>query len=102
MPAARSSANHATYYYPIYSDWRKSVVSNPNIPIPVTLYSGSNSSQVPNIVATSTSSTDGVTGNIGRRLSDYTILTLALTGEKIRYNTTVPSPYYFQGNHRTS
>jgi outer membrane protein assembly factor BamA len=91
-------ANHATYYYPVYSVGGSSVVSNPNVPIPVTLYSGSNASQVPNIVATSTSSTDGITGNIGRRLSDYTILTLALTGEKIRYNTTVPSPFYFQGN----
>lgn len=91
-------ANHSTYYYPVYSVGGTSVVSNPNVPIPVTLYSGSNSSQVPNIVATSTSSTVGATGNIGRRLSDYTILTLALTGEKIKYDTTVPSPFFFQGN----
>jgi len=90
--------NHSTYYYPVYSVGGTSVVSNPNVPIPVTLYSGSNSSQVPNIVATSTSSTTGATGNIGRRLSDYTILTLALTGEKIKYDTTVPSPFFFQGN----
>jgi len=91
-------ANHSTYYYPVYSVGGTSVVSNPNVPIPVTLYSGSNASQVPNIVATSTSSTVGATGNIGRRLSDYTIVTLALTGEKIKYDTTVPSPFFFQGN----
>src|SRR5581483_10556489 len=79
--------NRATYYYPVYTVGGTSVVSNPNVPIPVTLYSGSNGSQVANVVATSYSRTDGITGNIGRRLSDYTILTLALTGEKIRYNT---------------
>lgn len=92
--------NHSTYYYPVYSitGSGSSVASNPNVPIPVTLYPSSSSQQLGNIVATSTSSSNGVTGNVGRRLSDYTILSLAVTGEKIRYDTNVPSPYYFQGN----
>lgn len=93
-------SNHSTYYYPVYSvtGSGSSVASNANVPIPVTLYPSSTSQQLSNIDATSTSSSNGATGNIGRRLSDYTILSLALTGERIRYNTTVPSPYYFQGN----
>jgi outer membrane protein assembly factor BamA len=93
-------SNHSTYYYPVYSvtGSGSSVASNANVPIPVTLYPSSTSQQLSNIDATSSSSSNGATGNIGRRLSDYTILSLALTGERIRYNTTVPSPYYFQGN----
>jgi len=92
--------NHTTYYYPIYSisGAPTAVASSSMIPIPVTLYPSTSSAEVSGVVATSTSSATGATGNIGRRLSDYTILSLGLTGEKIRYNTTVPSPYYFQGN----
>ena len=92
--------NHSTYYYPVYSilGSGSSVASNSAIPIPVTLYPSSTSQQLSNIYATSTSSANGVTGNVGRRLSDYTILSLSVTGEKIKYDTTVPSPYYFQGN----
>ncbi|MGA7354445.1 MAG: POTRA domain-containing protein [Candidatus Cybelea sp.] len=92
--------NHTTYYYPVYSiaGSGSSVASNSSIPIPVTLYPSSNSQLVSNVDATNTSSSNGVSGNIGRRLSDYTILSLAVTGQKIRYDTSVPSPYYFQGN----
>lgn len=92
--------NHTTYYYPIYSvtGTGQSVASGSTIPIPVTLYPSSTSSQISNVVATNTSSATGASGNIGRRLSDYTILSFAVSGQKIRYDTTVPSPYYFQGN----
>jgi outer membrane protein assembly factor BamA len=93
-------SNHTTYYYPIYavSGNGSAVRSNSAIPIPVTLYSSTNSSLVSGADATSISSSNGASANIGRRLSDYTILSLSLTGERIRYDTTVPSPYYFQGN----
>jgi len=93
-------SNHTTYYYPIYgvSGSGTAIASSSQIPIPVTLYPTSTSSEVSGVVATSVSSANGATANVGRRLSDYTILSLALTGEKIRYDTTVPSPYYFQGN----
>ena len=93
-------SNHETYYYPIYaiSGSGSAVKSGANIPIPVTLYSSTNSSLVSGADATSDSSANGVTGNIGRRLSDYTLLSLSLSAQRIRYDTTVPSPYYFQGN----
>jgi outer membrane protein assembly factor BamA len=92
-------SNHSTYYYPIYSIAGGSAVAgNPNVPIPVTLYPTSTSQELSNTYATSTSKNIGATANVGRRLSDYTILSLSVTGEKIRYDTTVPSPYYFQGN----
>jgi outer membrane protein assembly factor BamA len=92
--------NHSTNYYPVYSiiGSGSSVASNQNVPIPVTLYPSSTSQQLGNIVATSTSSSTGATGNFGRRLSDYTIVSISATAEKIRYDTTVPTPYYFQGN----
>jgi outer membrane protein assembly factor BamA len=92
--------NHSTYYYPIYSiaGSGSAIATNRQIPIPVTLYPSSNSQQITNIVATNTSSATGASANIGRRLSDYTILSLNISGQKIRYDTTVPSPYFFQGN----
>lgn len=94
--------NNNTYYYPVYGV-TSSTPSIPSIggtpaPIPVTLYPGTNNSQISSVVATNTSSSLGGSANIGRRLSDYTVLSLALGAQTIRYNTTVPSPYYFQGN----
>jgi outer membrane protein assembly factor BamA len=93
-------SNHQTYYYPIYSIAGSgvSVKSSVPVPIPVTLYSGTNSSLVSGADATSDSSANGASANIGRRLSDYTILSFNIQGQRIRYDTTVPSPYYFQGN----
>jgi outer membrane protein assembly factor BamA len=92
--------NHSTYYYPIYAiaGSGTGVASSSSIPIPVTLYPSSNAQQISGSVATSTSSATGASANVGRRLSDYTILSFNVTGQKIRYDTTVPSPYYFQGN----
>ncbi|HEY5427266.1 MAG TPA: POTRA domain-containing protein [Candidatus Tumulicola sp.] len=94
--------NSSTYYYPVYgvtstSPGIPSVGGTP-APIPVTLYPGTNAAQIGSIVATSSSSSTGANGTIGRRLSDYTILSLQAGAQTIRYNTTVPSPYYFQGN----
>src|SRR5208337_3718172 len=67
-------------------------------PVPVTLYPSGNASQISNIVATSDSSATGGSISGGRRLSDYTILSLNLGAQTIRYQTTVPTPYYFQGS----
>lgn len=91
-----------TYYYPIYEDVGTNTikpapsVGGTPVPIPVTLYSSTSSSQVTNAVATSVSDSDGITAQLGRRLSDYTILTGGVTTEIIKYDTTVPSPYYFE------
>jgi outer membrane protein assembly factor BamA len=92
--------NHTTYYYPVYSitGSGSAVASSSTIPVPVTLYPSTTSALVSGVDATSASSATGASANIGRRLSDYTILSLSLSGQKIRYDTTVPSPYYFQGN----
>lgn len=97
---AQIFSNHETYYYPVYaiSGSGTSVKSGRQIPIPVTLYSSTNSALISGIDATSLSSANGASGNVGRRLSDYTILSVNLSGQRIRYDTTVPSPYYFQGN----
>jgi outer membrane protein assembly factor BamA len=94
--------NSSTYYYPVYgvtstSPGIPSVGGTP-APIPVTLYPGTNAAQVGGVVATSSSSSTGGNATIGRRLSDYTIVSLQAGAQTIRYNTTVPSPYYFQGN----
>lgn len=94
--------NSSTYYYPVYNVTSTSPgipsVGGTPAPIPVTLYPGANASQVGGVVATSSSSSTGFNASVGRRLSDYTILSLQAGAQTIRYNTTVPSPYYFQGN----
>ena len=93
--------NSSTYYYPVYGV--TTGTSIPSVggtppPVPVTLYPSGNNQQVSGVVATSLSSATGANATIGRRLSDYTILSLQGGAQTIRYNTTVPSPYYFQGN----
>ncbi|MBV8148101.1 MAG: BamA/TamA family outer membrane protein [Candidatus Eremiobacteraeota bacterium] len=94
--------NSQTYYYPIYGVSTTGVSipapSGTSAPIPVTLYPTSTSSLISNVVATSESSATGGSATIGRRLSDYTLLTLQAGAQTIRYSTTVPTPYYFQGN----
>jgi outer membrane protein assembly factor BamA len=90
-----------TYYYPVYEDTTTTIPSIPSakgtpVPIPVTLYSSSNSAQVSGVVATSVSDSNGVQAQLGRRLSDYTDVSVGLTGEVIKYNTNVPGPYYFE------
>jgi outer membrane protein assembly factor BamA len=94
-------ANKSTYYYPVYGVSGTTSIPSSNgtqAPIPVTLYPSSTSNEIGSIVATSSSSAIGASANIGRRLSDYTILSVNAGAQTIRYNTTVPSPYYFQGN----
>lgn len=94
--------NNTTYYYPVYGVTSsgpgiKSVGGTP-APIPVTLYGSSTSTELSNVVATNSSSATGANASIARRLSDYTILSVTGGAQTIRYSTTVPSPYYFQGN----
>ncbi len=94
--------NSSTYYYPVYGI-STAGTTIPSIggtppPVPVTLYPSGNASQISNIVATSDSSATGGSISGGRRLSDYTILSLNLGAQTIRYQTTVPTPYYFQGS----
>lgn len=90
-----------TYYYPIYEDTTRAIPSIPSskgtpVPIPVTLYSSTTTSEVSGTYATSLSDSNGVQAELGRRLSDYTQVYAGMTAEVIKYNTTVPSPYYFE------
>ena len=96
--------NSSSYYYPVYAVSTSGITSIgcKNNCIPVTLYPTSTQQQVNNVVATSLSSATGASATIGRRLSDYTILTLAGGAQTIRYNTTVDQPYYFQGQSTLS
>jgi outer membrane protein assembly factor BamA len=95
-------ASGTTYYYPIYEDTGSATiptipsVGGTPVPIPVTLYSSTTSAEVTDAVATSVSDSDGVNVQLGRRLSDYTMLLAGGTTSIIRYDTTVPSPYYFE------
>jgi outer membrane protein assembly factor BamA len=92
-------ANSSTYYYPIYGVGVTSIPSAGGLTrIPVTLYPTSNANLISNVVATNTSSALGGSLSVGRRLSLYTILSLTGSAQTIRYNTTVPSPYYFSGS----
>jgi outer membrane protein assembly factor BamA len=90
-----------TYYYPVYSV-ANSVIPAPIVggtppPIPVTLYANTNSSLISGVVATSFSSAQGFNIGLGRRLSDYVTFSVTPTVERVKYSTTVPSPYYFEG-----
>ncbi|HET9029493.1 MAG TPA: POTRA domain-containing protein [Candidatus Aquilonibacter sp.] len=93
--------NGSTYYYPVYSAGSSIIAPSPigtTAPLPVTLYPTSNNAQIGGIVATSDSQSVGGSITVGRRLSDYVIASITPTLQKVKYNTTVPAPYYFQGN----
>jgi outer membrane protein assembly factor BamA len=92
-----------TYYYPVYSITSSTIAPAPivggtPVPIPVTLYGTSTSGLVSGVVSTSESSQSGFNFSLGRRLSDYIIASLTPTVSTVKYSTTVPAPYYFQGS----
>ena len=94
--------NGSTYYYPVYSVTGTGIPSIPAVggtpaPVPVTLFQATNSSLINGVVATSTSQAIGANAQIGRRLNDATNVFLGGGAQKIKYFTSVPSPYFFQG-----
>ena len=98
-------SNGSTYYYPVYSISSggaiiggQPIVGGSPAPIPVTLYPSQNTSTISGIYATSKSAANGASFNVGRRLSDYIQVGLQTTIQSVKYQTVVPSPYYFQGN----
>lgn len=97
-------SNGTTYYYPVYSVASTSTIpSVPSVggtpaPIPVTLYPNTNSSLISGIVATSESSSTGVSMQIGRRLGWFSQAFAGIGAQKVKYLTTIPQPYFFQGN----
>lgn len=95
--------NTSTYYYPVYSVTQNIVAPAPlvgstPVPVPVTLYPSSNASEIGGVVATSDSDAIGASLGIGRRLSDYVTFSVTPTIQRVRYSTSVPTPYYFQGS----
>lgn len=93
--------NGSTYYYPVYNATSSIIAPSPigtSGPVPVTLYPSSNSSLIGGVVATSFNSSVGGSITLGRRLSDYVIAQVTPTLQKVKYDTSVPSPYYFQGS----
>ncbi|MGR4064976.1 MAG: outer membrane protein assembly factor [Vulcanimicrobiaceae bacterium] len=98
--AANLFSNGYTYYYPVYAVGGSGPAIAPGTgatpgPIPVTLYSSNAGGQISGVNSTSVSKSIGLSGTLGRRLSDYTNVTASLGAQNIRYDTTVPAPYYF-------
>ncbi|HEV7178431.1 MAG TPA: POTRA domain-containing protein, partial [Candidatus Baltobacteraceae bacterium] len=97
-------SNGSTYYYPVYAVTSNTIGSTPAVVggtqanVPVTLYPSTNASTISGVVATSASSANGATLSIGRRLTDYVTAGVQGTVQSVKYNTTVPSPYFFQGS----
>jgi len=96
-------ATKQTYYYPVYSVTSNTIAPAPVVgggqaPIPVTLYETSTSSLIGGVVSTSESSQDGFSFGLGRRLSDYFTASITPTVSRVKYSTTVPSPYFFSGS----
>lgn len=92
-----------TFYYPVYSISSNTVAPAPSVggtpaPIPVTLYENTNSSLIGGIVSTSMSEAQGFSISLGRRLSDYITASITPTIQVVKYSTTVPAPYYFEGS----
>lgn len=93
--------NGSTYYYPVYAASSSIIAPAPigtSAPIPVTLYPSGNASLIGGVVSTSYSASLGGSISLGRRLSDYVTASVTPTMQKVKYSTTVPSPYYFQGS----
>ena len=93
--------NQSTYYYPVYSVGTATStgpIGTTNPLIPVTLYPNTTSSEIGGVVATSQSNAVGASIGLGRRLSDYFTASIQPTIEQVKYSTTVPTPYYFEGS----
>ncbi len=94
-------SNGSTYYYPVYSVTNSTIgsgIGSTTTNIPVTLYPSTNASIISGVVATSVSSANGASFNVGRRLTDYVTAGVQATVQAVKYNTTVPSPYTFVGS----
>ncbi len=95
-------ANGYTYFYPVYSTaLGSSALPSPApgqnaVPIPVTLLPSGNAQLVSGIVSTSTAKSQGVSLQLGRRLTDFVTASVGVGAQRVTNSTTVPSPYYFQ------
>ncbi len=95
-------ANGYTYFYPVYSTAvGAAALPSPApgqspVPIPVTLLPSGNAQLLSGIVSTSTAKSQGVSVQVGRRLTDFVTASVGVGAQRVTNSTTVPSPYYFQ------
>jgi outer membrane protein assembly factor BamA len=95
-------ANGYTYYYPVYTTAvGANAIASPSpgstpVPIPVTLLPSGNAQLLSGVVSTSTAKSQGISTQVGRRLTDYVIASVGLGVQRVTNSTTVPSPYFFQ------
>jgi outer membrane protein assembly factor BamA len=92
-----------SFFYPVYSLGQTvstvaPIVGGTPPPIPVTLFANNASALIGGVVSTSESSTQGFSVGLGRRLSDYLTASITPTISRVKYSTTVPTPYFFQGS----
>src|SRR5579872_2046972 len=92
--------NGSTFFYPVYAAAGTGAPTNPGIngvtPVPVTLFQTTNSSLISGTDATSISSAIGASLQVGRRLNYYSQLVAGFGGQRVKYSTTVPAPFFFQ------
>ncbi|GAC1390045.1 MAG: hypothetical protein NVSMB31_06610 [Vulcanimicrobiaceae bacterium] len=92
--------NGQTNYYPVYPTTTGGFATpSPgasSAPVPVTLFPSQNSSQIGGVIATSIAKSVGFSAQVGRRLTDYTRVSLGGSVQKVSNQTTVPGPYFFQ------
>ncbi|MDP9017266.1 MAG: BamA/TamA family outer membrane protein [Candidatus Eremiobacteraeota bacterium] len=92
--------NGQTNYYPVYptttGGFAAPTATAGGAPVAVTLFPSQNSSQISGVIATSIAKSVGLSAQVGRRLTDYTRVSLGASVQKVTNQTTVPSPYFFQ------
>ncbi len=92
-----------TNYYPVYLNTpapAPGITATPipnGDPVPVSIVpaNATNYQLVSGIAATYKSASSGVSATIGRRLSDYTRVSLGANIQEVSADASVPSPYYF-------
>ena len=95
-------ANGYTYYYPVYTTAVGSTaIASPApgqtpVPIPVTLLPSGNAQLLSGVVSTSTAKSQGLSMQVGRRLTDFVTASVGVGVQRVTNSTTVPSPYFFQ------
>jgi outer membrane protein assembly factor BamA len=95
-------ANGYTYFYPVYTTAiGASAIPSPApgqtpVPIPVTLLPTGNAQLVSGVVSTSTAKSQGISMQVGRRLTDFVTASVGVGVQRVTNSTTVPSPYFFQ------
>ena len=95
-----------TNYYPVYLNTpapAPGITATPipnGAPVPVSIVpaNATNYQLVSGVASTYKSASTGLSTTLGRRLSDYTRVSLGANVQEVSANATVPAPYYFPVN----